>query len=139
MPSNARARKRRGAVTVEFALVSIVFFTFVFGMIEFSRLNILRHAADNASYEGARVGIVPGASVDDVKAAAQNQLDILRVNTSTVVVTPDPLTTAADSVTVTVTVPVAENSWLVPRFSDGLSMESSTTLGTERYRGIPTN
>ena len=129
--------RRRGAVTVEFVLVSLVFFTLVFGMVEFSRLNIIRHAADNAAYEGARVGIVPGATVAEVEAAAQRMLDVVGVGTSTVVVTPDPLTTDADDVTVSVTVPVAENSWMVPKFSNGLTIQSSTTLGTERYRGIP--
>ena len=132
-----RQRTSRGAVTVEFALVSVIFFTLVMGMIEFSRLNIMRHAADNAAYEGARVGIVPGATATDVKAAAQQQLDALNINTSTVVVTPDPLTSAANHVTVSVTIPVAENSWIVPRFSNGMNIDSSATLGTERYRGIP--
>ncbi len=129
--------RRRGAVTVEFAIVSVVFFTLVFGMVEFSRLSIIRHAADNAAYEGARVGIVPGATVAEVEAAAQQMLDVVSVGTSTIVVTPNPLTTAADDVTVSVSVPVAENSWMVPKLSNGLTIQSSTTLGTERYRGIP--
>lgn len=132
-----QACRRRGAVTVEFALVSVVFFTLVFGMVEFSRLSIIRHAADNAAYEGARTGIVPGATVADVEAAAQQMLDVVSVGTSTIVVTPNPLTNAADDVTVTVNVPVADNSWMVPKFSNGLTIQSSATLGTERYRGIP--
>jgi hypothetical protein len=107
------------------------------GMIEFSRLNIIRHAADNASYEAARVGVVPGATVADVEAIAQQHLDTLNVTTSTITVTPDPLTSAADEVTVSVSIPVAENSWMVPKYSNGMTIQSSTTLGTERYRGIP--
>jgi hypothetical protein len=81
---------------------------------------------------------VPGADVSDVEAIAQHQLDALRVTTSTVTVTPDPLTQAADEVTVTVSIPVANNSWIIPKFTSGMTIQSTATLGTERYRGIPT-
>jgi Flp pilus assembly protein TadG len=123
-------------VTVEFALVCTLFFFIVFGLIEFSRISIVRHAIDNAAYEGARVGIIPGANESEVAAAAQAHLDAVRLTGATINVTPSPLTESADDVTVEVIVPVAANSWGVSNFGLGLNLRASATLGTERYRGF---
>ncbi|MBX3440075.1 MAG: pilus assembly protein, partial [Planctomycetaceae bacterium] len=57
--------RRGGATTVELAIVLPVLFLFVFSAIEFSRLNMLRHLASVAAYEGARQGIVLGATADE--------------------------------------------------------------------------
>ena len=54
-PNRPPSRTRRGATTVEFAIVAPVFFLFLLASIEFSRLNIIRHTADNAAYEAARI------------------------------------------------------------------------------------
>ena len=123
-------------MTVEFALVCPIFVLLVFGMIEFSRVSIIRHAVDNAAYEGARVGIIPGANVTDVATAAQRHLDAVGLSGATINVTPNPLNDLADDVTVQVIVPVGSNSWGVPEFTTGLNLNASATLGTERYRGF---
>ena len=60
--------RRRGVTTVEFALVLPILFTFFIGMIEFTRLSNLRHAADNAAYEAARCVVVPGATTAEAVA-----------------------------------------------------------------------
>ena len=57
---------RRGATTVEVAMILPVLFLFIFASFEFSRLNMLKHLAGAAAYEGAREGIVIGATADDV-------------------------------------------------------------------------
>ena len=61
-----RARGRRGATLVEFAFVAPVFFLILLASIEFSRLNMMRHTAAHAAYEGARTALVPGATADEV-------------------------------------------------------------------------
>ena len=60
------ASRRTGAAMVEFAIVSPLLFLFFFGAMEFCRVAMIRHTADNAVYEATRVGIIPGASSTDV-------------------------------------------------------------------------
>ena len=127
---------RCGAVTVELAMVAPIVFLFVFASIEFGRLNILRHAVNNAAYEAARHGMVPGATVDDISTHAQQHLNAFSATGATVQVTPSPITEETAQITVQVTVPLDENSWVIPSFSAGSQISSSSTLQTERYRGI---
>ena len=134
---NSVTQKRRGAVTVEFALVVPLFFLFAFASIEFSRLNFVRHTVDNAAYEAARVGIVPGAHANTVRARANHYLDnIAKVTGSTIVVSPNPITSTTDEVTVSISVPLDQNAWVAPKFAVGKTITRSSTLRTERYRGI---
>ncbi len=63
-------RGERGAATVEFAIIAIVFLTILFGIIEFGILMFDQHVLTNASREGARAGIVmriPRVSEADIK------------------------------------------------------------------------
>lgn len=125
-------------VTVEFAIVLPVFLLLVFASIEFSRMNILRHAVENASYEAARVGICPGASATQVETAAANYMqNVIHAHGTVVTVTPNPIVDDTDAVTVRVQLPLDQNSWVAPTFSAGKSIVSDCTLRTERYRGIP--
>ena len=65
-------QNRTGATAVEFAIVAPVFFLILFAMFEFSRVNVLRHTADNAAYEASRVAIIPGATAADGTLAGMN-------------------------------------------------------------------
>ncbi len=47
---------------VEFAIVAPLLFFLFFASMEFCRVAMIRHTADNAVYEGCRVGIIPGAT-----------------------------------------------------------------------------
>lgn len=53
----ASERSDRGTVALEFALLSVIFLTLVFGIIEFGRAIWLYQAASAAAREGARYGI----------------------------------------------------------------------------------
>lgn len=53
-----RLREKRGAATVEFAIIAAVLLTLVFGIIELGVLMFDKHILTNASREGARAGIV---------------------------------------------------------------------------------
>ena len=46
-----RLRTRRGASTVELALVLPIFFTLLFTAYEFGRANLMRHGAESAAYD----------------------------------------------------------------------------------------
>jgi Flp pilus assembly protein TadG len=55
---------RRGVTMVEFAMVLPVFFTFVFGIVEFGRLQLVSNMLTTACRNGARLG-----STEDVTTA----------------------------------------------------------------------
>src|SRR4030095_16214317 len=55
-------RRKRGAALVEFAVVSIVFFTFIFGVTEFGRMIYDYNLIATATRDGARWACVRGNS-----------------------------------------------------------------------------
>jgi Flp pilus assembly protein TadG len=125
----AKRRRRRGATLVEFAITVPILFLFVFGSFEFSRVIMLRNTIENAACEGARRGIVPGATALACEQSAQQLLDIVGVNNSTVDATPDPLAPDSEEVTVDVTVPLdASNGYLLPKYFLGREIHATITL-----------
>lgn len=123
---------RRGATAVEFALTAPVFFLFLLAAFEFGWLNVMRHTADNAAYEAARTAMVPGATVAEAKAKANNLLGIVGARSATITVTPSELTPDTDQVTVAIDIPMNKNGLVVPRFTSATTIHSSSTLRTER-------
>ena len=122
---------RAGAVTVETAIALPILFLFTFTAIEFSRVNMMRNTAANAAYEGARAGIVPGATAAECEAAANQLLDFVDIDGGTAVAT--PITPDSTDVTVTVTIPINDtNSFVTPRFYLGKTLTSTVTLPRER-------
>jgi Flp pilus assembly protein TadG len=109
-------RKRRGAAAVEFAFVAPVFFLLIFGMIEFGRMVMVQQILTNASREGARKAVLDGSTATDVNntvIALMNDAKIT-VGTGNIIMTPTNPASAnyGDPVTVTVTVPFSQVSWL---------------------------
>lgn len=106
------AGARRGAVVVEFAVVlPIVLFLFA-AMIEISRLLLLQNTVDAAAYEGARSGMVPGATVEQARASAEKLLVAARLKGGVIRVAPETITEETSLIVVGVEVPVASNAWL---------------------------
>ena len=125
-------RERCGTVTVEFALALPILLLFTFAGIEFSRVNMIRNTAANAAYEGARRGIVPGATAADCEAAANELLGFVDISGGTVVATPATIESDTESVTVTVTIPITSaNSFITPEYFLGKTIVSSVTLPRE--------
>jgi Flp pilus assembly protein TadG len=123
---------RRGATVVEFAISAPVFFLFLLAAFEFGWLNVMRHTADNAAYEGARAAMVPGATAADATAKATSILNIVGARGAKITVTPATLTTSTNQVTVAVDVPMSRNGLILPRFTSKTTLHSVSTLGTER-------
>jgi Flp pilus assembly protein TadG len=88
---------RRGAVTVEMALVLPIFTMLVFGIIEFGRGFMIMQLVTNAAREGCRRAIIDGSTNTDVTSYIQSFM-----NTS------GNVPTSATTVTITVT-PAAGN------------------------------
>ena len=126
-----RSAARRGAVTVEFALVAPLVFFIVFAAIEFARLNMLVNSMENACYEAARRGIIPGATVANVEAEANQILQAVGAVNSTVTVTPAVITNQTPEITVAISIPLNDNAWVTPNFTKNAVVSRSCTLTRE--------
>jgi len=125
--------RRRATTTVEFAVCLPLVMLLFFGSIEFARVNMLRHTLTAAAYEGARRGIVPGATADDVRTIATSVLSSAYATAYTIDVSPATITAATTEVTVTVSLPIDQNSWVASMFFSGKSLSKSFTLRREQY------
>ena len=105
-------KDRRAAAAVEFAFVAPVFFVFVFGMIEYGSLFWRAQQVANAARNGARRGIMAGATASNVTTAVDQTMLASGMGTTnyTVLLTPaNPASLAAGGTfTVKVTVPYVD-------------------------------
>jgi Flp pilus assembly protein TadG len=139
-----RGRERRGAVTVEMALILPVFFTVLLGIIEFGRAMMVAQLVTNAAREGARIGTLGGSSNSAVTQAIKDSL------TSTTQVSPSDITAtitvtpydgnpspgneianchSRDLITVVVKIPFAKVSYLPANY-----LKTSNLTGTSSMR-----
>ena len=126
--SKLATRRRTGATAVEFAIVAPIFFTLVIASLEFGRLNIIRHTADQAAYEAARFAMVPGATAAEAKSKAESMLKVVGARDSKITI----VGPTDDKVTVTVDVPLNKNGWIAPKFTKNKTIHATSTLKTER-------
>jgi Flp pilus assembly protein TadG len=127
-------RNRRGAAVVEFAVVAPVFIMLVFGMIEYGRMVMVQQLLTNASREGARMGVLDGATTASVQTSVTTYLSNASVSGATVTVSPNPPSSAGYGapVTVTVTVPFSQVSWIpTPMFLSGKTLTATSVMRRE--------
>jgi Flp pilus assembly protein TadG len=120
-------------VTIEFALVVPLLFLFFFAAFEFSRVNMARHTADIAAYEGARRGMVPGATSRDAETRAQGILQAAGLPNATITVTPTTIDNLTPEVTVDISLPLDGIAWVTPIFFGGKRIDKSCTLQREVF------
>lgn len=133
-PCRLYRRNRRAAAAVEFALVAPVFFLLVLGMIEYGRMVMVQQVITNASREGARRAVLDGATVADVDATVTDYLTNGAISGATVTVAPDPISDAefGDPVTVSVSIPFSQVSWLPsPMYLGATTLHASTVMRRE--------
>ncbi|QDT52047.1 TadE-like protein [Caulifigura coniformis] len=128
------ADARSGGVTVETAIVLPVLFAIMFAAVDCARLNMIRNSAQNAAYEGARNAIVPGGTAADAKNAARKVLSGVGVRNFTVTVSPSVISSTSTRVTVTITVPLKDNSWMASSAKTTRNLIRSCTMSIERTR-----
>lgn len=119
---------------VEFAVVSPVFFLLVFGMIEYGRLVMVQQLLTNAAREGARVGVLDSSTAGDVTAAVNTYLNSANITNATITCNPSTPSSATygQPVTVTVTIPFSQVSWLPsPMFLGGTTMTAQAAMRRE--------
>ena len=133
-PCRIFRRNRRAAAAVEFAVVAPVFLLLVFGMIEYGRMVMVYQVITNASREGARTAVLDGATSTSVTTAVNNYLTAGAVSGATVTVSPNPPSGAhyGDPVTVTVSIPFSQVSWLPsPMYLGSKTLSSATVMRRE--------
>ena len=136
--SMQKRNHRRGATTVEFALTAPILFMLLLGAIEFSRANMLRHTTVVAATEGARRGIVPGATAKECHEETTNELKVVGFPDTDVQITPSVFSDDTTQVTVSVSVPLSlENGFVLPNFLKGAIIEKSVTLQRELAVEVP--
>ena len=129
-----RARQRRGATLVEFAVVSPIVFLLFFASFEFCRVAMIQHTADNAVYEGARVAMLPGGTATEARNQAAFILQTLGVNNVAISVTPSQIRSDTPEITVGVRIPIDGNSFVPSRFFAGHVIERELTMTRELVR-----
>jgi Flp pilus assembly protein TadG len=115
-----RARKgpghrpaRWGGAVVEFAVVVPLLLMFILGTIEVGRFMMVQEIVVNAAREGARRGVIIGATDNDVQTIIDNYLSSSTISGHTRSVTPGLATAkSGDLITVRVSVPYQNISWL---------------------------
>lgn len=127
---------RSGAVLVELALTLPILFLLMAALIELSRVMLIKNTADTAAYEGARAGIVVGASPQTCEDAAASLLQATRMKSWCIDVEPEVFDENTPKVTVSVTLPVAANSWISPFFFKQMDVTSTVTLVCERPSSV---
>ncbi len=138
--SNTRklARKislgRNGTTLVEMAVTMSLAFFFFFAALEFCRVSSMRHAVELALYEGARQGIVPGATSTEVETQARHVLATLGISTATIDVTPQTLTDSDSQVQIRIQLPLDRGLFAPALFFVGKSLDRSLTMHREGNR-----
>jgi Flp pilus assembly protein TadG len=111
-----------------------VFFLLVFGMIEYGRMVRVQQILTNASREGARQAVLDGATTSAVQSTVNSYLSSGSISGATVTVSPNPPTNAefGDPVTVTVSIPFSQVSWLPsPMYLGGKTLTATTVMRRE--------
>jgi Flp pilus assembly protein TadG len=121
---------------VELAVTLPIILFLLAGLLEFSRVLMLKQTVNSAAYEGARAAVVVGSTPQ----AARDSVDALMRSTLlknwTTTIDPQVFDEQTSAVTVQVAVPVVDNSWVTPFFFRSSVIDCSVTLITERPPAI---
>jgi Flp pilus assembly protein TadG len=113
-----RARRRPATTAVEFAVIALPFVIIIFGIVEIARGIMVQHQLTDAARVGCRVGVIEGRSDTDVNTAVNNTLTSMGMSGATTTVMVNDVVTnssnanAYDEITVRITVPASQVSWL---------------------------
>lgn len=126
-------KRRRGAAITEFAVVLPVLVLMFFATIEACGMINLEQSLKVAAYEAARVALVPGTTIGNVTATAEQVMDDRNVVKGTVTVTPSNYANlpAGTYIKVTVTAPAKGNSLVGAWFFGGKTLTSSVEMMKE--------
>jgi Flp pilus assembly protein TadG len=133
LTTSATKRKRRGSALTEFALVLPLLVLILFATVETCSMIHLQQALKVATYEGARVSLIPGTTPANVEAAVKQVLSDRRISGGNVSVTPTdyPKQTPGTFIKVTTTAPAKGNSLVGAWFYGGRTLTTSVEMMKE--------
>lgn len=117
-PMPKQSRRSGFTHTVEFAVVAPVLFGLVLGIFEVGRYIMIQNLLMNAARAGVRVGVVAGVSSATITTTVSNVLTSQGVSgdTATILVNENAVdastATSGQEITVKVSVPVSNISWV---------------------------
>lgn len=123
---------RRGVTAVEFAMTAPILFLLLYAALELGHANMTFNAVEAACYEGARIGIVPGAQAADCQAAAERILAISKIRGASVSVVPASLNSPSTSVQVRISLPYADTAIMPATFTRLLTIDRQCELVREQ-------
>lgn len=132
--ATATCRRRRGAATVELAVVAPLIFLLIFAAVEFGRLLMATHGLEEAAREGCRKAILANATATDVQNTVAARLATFGISGYTLTTNPSSPSSACqfEPITVRIVVPYSNVSWLpTPRFLNTIQLNASCTLSQE--------
>src|SRR5262245_34144093 len=103
---------RRGAAAVEFAFIAPLLLLLILGIIEVGRMMMVQQIVTNAAREGCRKAVLAGATESQVQTTIDNYLTGSGISGQTITVSTLSSAQPGDSVTVTVSVPYDNVTWL---------------------------
>jgi Flp pilus assembly protein TadG len=129
------SQSRRGVATVEFAIVAPLFFLLVLGSIELGRALMVQQVLTNASRVGARDAVTLSGTSSSAVTAATSFANGASVGGVQVAVSPNPSTASAgDMISVTVTVPYNNVTWVpAPWFMGGKVLSATSVMRKEGF------
>lgn len=120
---NKCGKNRRGTTAVEFAIVAPIIFLLVFGMMEWSRVEMIRQVSSTAAFSAARLGTIPGTTTTEMEQRVDDILDIYSIEASTVTAT-----ISGGESNVDIQILMSQNSWFLKRFFGDAAIERSFVL-----------
>lgn len=133
-PKRREVRRRRGATTVEFAIIAIPLLLIIFASVEFGRAMMVMQSLEEASRAACRVAVLRGSDEEEAKAAAAGVLGVADLDAYTVTIAPENFQSVDrwTPVSVTVQTSLDEASWLpMPNYLAGATLTGSCTLPKE--------
>jgi len=129
-------RARAGAAVAEVALTLPLFVGMGVGLLEFGRGFMVQQMVTNSAREGARQGILTGATETDVVAKVKDYLAVGNIDPAAVQVSVTPANLqeakSGDQVRVHVRVPYADVTWMpAPWFLSQANLSSETVMRRE--------
>ncbi len=118
----------------EMAITSGLAFLFFFAALEFCRVSMVRHSVENALYEGARHGIIPGATSREVQSTAQTVLSRIGVNYATIDVSPATILNSTPEVSVRIRLPLDRGLFAPALFFVGKALDRTLVMQREGVR-----
>ncbi len=116
------------------AMTSGLVFFFFFAALEFCRVAMMRQTVEHALYEGARQGIIPGATAAEVESKARSVLRTIGVGSANVTVAPAILDNTTREISVRIQMPLDRNLFAPAFFFRGKSIDRTFVMQREGPR-----